>query len=89
MTMLDTIRDMQTRSIEGVRSAQEQIISQNERLAATMLSLSPGWQSPFARYIPSPTDMVEAYFGYLAELHEVNREFATRITAAWDTTEDQ
>lgn len=84
MSMLDSMRDMQTQSIERVRSTQEQIISFNERIAETVLAVTPNMQSPFDRYVPRPSEMVDAYFGYLGQLHEVNKDFATRLAAAWD-----
>lgn len=87
MTMLDSVREMQTRYVEGVKSTQEQLVSYNERIADTVAGAMPDWQSPFSEYLPTPTEMVETYFGYVGDLYEANRDFATRIARAWDRAE--
>lgn len=88
MTMIDTVRDMQTRYIDGVKTAQEQIVSYNERIADTVSGAMPDWQSPLAEYLPKPAELVDSYYTYLGELYEANKEFATRIVTAWERTED-
>ncbi len=88
MTMIDTVRDLQTRSIDGVKSVQEQIVSYNERIADSVSGALPEWQSPFAEYLPKPAELVDTYYGYLGELYEANKEFATRIVQAWERSED-
>ena len=87
MTMLDTVREMQTRYLDGVKTAQEQIVSYNERIADSVSGALPEWQSPFSEYLPKPAELVESYYTYVGELYEANREFATRIVQAWDRSE--
>ena len=87
MTMLDTAREMQTRYLDGVKTAQEQIVSYNERIADSVAGSLPDWQSPFAEYLPTPSEVVETYNTFLGELYEANREFTTRIVQAWARTE--
>jgi hypothetical protein len=88
MTMIETAREMQTRYIDGMKSAQEQIVSYNERIADTVVGAMPSWQSPFSEYLPKPAEMVETYYGFLGELYEANKEFASRIVKAWERSED-
>lgn len=88
MTMIDTVREMQTRYIDGVKTAQEQIVSYNERIADTVSGAMPDWQSPFSEYLPKPAELVDTYYSVVGELYEANKEFATRIVHAWDRTED-
>ncbi len=88
MTMIDTVRDIQTRYIDGVKTAQEQIVSYNERIADTVAGSMPEWQSPFSEYLPKPAELVDSYYAYLGELYEANKEFATRIVTAWERPED-
>ncbi len=85
MTMIDTIRDAQTRQIEQIRVAQEQIVEFNERIADTVTGAMPDVRSPFAAYLPTPTEMVTSYFDFMGELHRANAEFALRMTKAWET----
>jgi hypothetical protein len=87
MTMLDTVREMQARYLEGMKSAQEQLVTYNERIAGTVVASMPDWQSPFSEYLPKPTELVDTYFGYLGDLYEANRDFATQIAKAWDRSE--
>ena len=87
MTMLDSVREMQTRYIESVKTTQEQLVSYNERIADTVSGSLPDWQSPLSEYLPKPTELVETYYGYLGDLYEANRDFATRIAKAWDRPE--
>ncbi len=84
MTMIDTIRDAQTRQIEQIRVAQEQIVEFNERIADTVMGSMPDVRSPFAGYLPTPTEMVTSYFDFMGELHRANAEFALRMTKAWE-----
>lgn len=84
MTMLDTIREAQTRSIEQMRTAQEQIIEFNERIADTVTGALPDFQSPFAAYLPKSTDLISTYFEFLNNLNQANAEFASRMVKAWD-----
>ncbi|MGF1598661.1 MAG: hypothetical protein ACFCVK_17325 [Acidimicrobiales bacterium] len=88
MTMIDSIREMQTRSLDGMKSAQEQLVSYNERMADTVLGAMPDWDSPFSQYLPKPSEMVDAYYTFLGELYEANKEFASRVAAAWEKPED-
>jgi hypothetical protein len=87
MTMLDSIREMQTRSLDQMKTAQEQIVSYNERVADTIIGAMPDWQSPFSEYLPTPSEMVETYFSFLGELHQANFDFANRIAGAWEKPE--
>jgi hypothetical protein len=87
MTMLDSVREMQTRYLDTVKSTQEQLVSYNERIADTVVGALPDWQSPFSEYLPKPTEVVDTYFGYLGDLYEANKDFATRIAKAWDRAE--
>lgn len=84
MTVTDSIREIQTRSLDQMKTAQEQIVSYNERIADTVLSSLPEWQSPLAEYLPSPSEMVKSYYSFLGELHEANFDFATRLATAWE-----
>jgi hypothetical protein len=71
-----------------VKTTQEQIVSYNERIADSVSGTMPDWPSPISAYLPRPTELVDAYYGYLGELYEANREFATRIADAWDRSEE-
>lgn len=88
MTMIDTVREIQTRYIEGIKSAQEQIVSYNERIADTVSGAMPEFQSPLSEYLPKPAELVDSYYTYVGELYEANKEFATRIVTAWERSED-
>lgn len=88
MTMIDTAREMQTRYLDGVKTAQEQIVSYNERIADTVAGALPDWRSPFAEFLPKPAEMVDAYYTFVGELYEANREFTTRIVQAWASDSD-
>ena len=88
MTMLDTMQEAQTRSLEQMRSMQEELAAFNERIADSMLSTLPEMDSPFAEYMPKPTEMVENYFSFLGELHTANKAFASRMASAWERAED-
>ncbi len=87
MTMIDTIREAQNRSLEQIRTTQEQIIEFNERIADTFTSAMPDFQSPFAEYLPKPTELVGTYFDFLNSMQQANAEFASRIVKAWDRAE--
>ncbi|MFV0258231.1 MAG: hypothetical protein ACK5PP_07270 [Acidimicrobiales bacterium] len=84
MTMLDTIREAQTRSIEQIKTAQEQVISYNERIADTIVGAMPAFEAPFGEYLPTPAEVVDAYYSFVGELYAANRDFATRMVTAWD-----
>ncbi len=88
MTMIDTARDIQTRYLDGVKSAQEQIVSYNERIADSIVGSLPEWQSPFSDYLPKPAEVVETYYTFVGEVYEANKEFASRIVQAWERPED-
>lgn len=87
MTMLDNVREFQTRYIDGLKSAQDRVVSYNERIADTVTGALPDMQSPFADYLPKPTEVVDTYYSYLGDLMEANKEFATRMAKAWDKAE--
>lgn len=87
MTMIDTAREMQTRYLEGVKTAQEQIVSYNERIADSIAGTVPA--SPFAEYLPKPAEVVETYYAFVGELYEANKEFATKIVGAWDKADTE
>lgn len=87
MTMLDNVREYRTRYIDGLKSAQDQVVSYNERIADTVTSAMPDVQAPFADRLPKPTEVVDTYFSYLGDLMEANKDFATRMAKAWDKTE--
>lgn len=87
MTMLDTAREMQTRYLDSVKTAQEQIVSYNERIADSVVKSLPEWQSPLAEYLPSPAEVVETYYTFVGEMYEANKEFASQIVKAWERPE--
>lgn len=88
-TVMDSVREMQSRSLDAMKTAQEQMISFNERIADTMIGAMPNQASaPFAQYLPKPTEMVDAYYSYLGELYEANKDFATRVASAWEPSDD-
>lgn len=84
MAVLDSVREMQDRTIEQMKTAQEQFVSMNERVAEAWLSAAPAMSSPFAEYLPKPTEMIDTYFGFLGQVHEANKDCAARIAAAWE-----
>jgi hypothetical protein len=88
MAVMDSVKEAQTRSIEQVKTVQEQVISFNERVADTVLGALPNYQSPFADYLPKPTEFVESYFGFLGQRHEANRDFAARLANIWERAEE-
>ncbi len=88
MTMIDTAKDLQARYLDGVKTAQEQIVSYNERIADSVSGALPEFQAPFSEYLPSPAEVVETYYAFVGEMYEANKEFASRMVAAWERTED-
>jgi len=84
MAVLDSIRDMQDRTLEQMKTAQEQFVSMNERVAEAWLSAVPATSSPFAEYLPKPTEMLDTYFSFWSQVHEANKDCAARIAAAWE-----
>lgn len=84
MAVMDTVKDAQTRSIDTVKTVQEQVISFNERIADTVLGAVPSFEAPFAEYMPKPAEVVENYFSFMQSMHEANREFATRMVGIWN-----
>lgn len=84
MAVLDSVRDMQDRTLEQMKTAQEQFVSMNERVAEAWLSAAPAVSSPFAEYLPKPTEMIDTCFSFLGRLHEANKDCASRIAAAWE-----
>ncbi|MDE0135936.1 MAG: hypothetical protein OXH86_05880 [Acidimicrobiaceae bacterium] len=84
MAVLDSIRDMQDRTLEQMKTAQEQFVSMNERVAEAWLSAVPAASSPFAEYLPKPTEMIDTYFSFWSQVHEANKDCAARIAAAWE-----
>ncbi|MEM9561385.1 MAG: hypothetical protein AAGA93_02130 [Actinomycetota bacterium] len=88
MTMIETAKDLQARYLDGVKTAQEQIVSYNERIADTVSGALPEFQTPLAEYLPSPAEVVETYYAFVGEMYEANKEFASRMVAAWERTED-
>lgn len=87
MTMIDSIREAQTRSLEQIRTAQEQVVEFNERIADTMLGVMPDVQSPFSEYLPKPTEVVSAYYDFVGDLQKANADFAMRMAKAWETND--
>ena len=88
MPVMDNVKEAQTRSIEQMKTVQEQVISFNERIADTVLGAVPSYESPFADYLPKPADVVESYFGFMNEMHQANRDFASRLATIWDRAEE-
>ncbi len=84
MTILDTVKEAQVRSLDTVKSVQEQVASLNERVAETVLETVPSFDAPFAEYLPKPAEVVENYFSFMNMVHEANRDFATRLVAIWN-----
>ena len=82
--MIDSIREIQTRSLEQMKNTQEQIVSYNERIADTVTGTLPSWQLPFAQHLPKPTEIIEAYRSFLGELSDANLDFAGKIAGAWE-----
>ena len=85
--MIETIREAQTRTLEQMRTAHEQVIEFNERIADTVTSALPDFQSPFGEYLPKPTELVNTYFEFLSGVQQANAEFASRLVKAWDRSE--
>ena len=88
MAVMDSVKEAQTRSVDQVKTVQEQVISFNERVADTVLGAMPSYESPFADYLPKPAEMVESYFSFMNEMHEANRDFASRLAGIWDRAEE-
>ncbi len=84
MAVLDSIREVQDRTLEQMKTAQEQFVSMNERVAEAWLAAVPAVAGPFAEYLPKPTEMIDTYFGFLGRVHEANKDCAARIAAAWE-----
>ncbi|MCB0991853.1 MAG: hypothetical protein KDB16_12800 [Acidimicrobiales bacterium] len=84
---METVKDAQTRSIDTVKTVQEQVISFNERIADTVLGAVPSFEAPFGQYLPKPAEVVENYFSFMAMMHEANRDFATRLVGIWNRDE--
>ena len=88
MAVMDTVKEAQDRSLETVKTVQEQVISFNERIADTVLGALPNYQSPFGEYLPKPAEVVDTYYAFVGEVYEANKEFAARIVQAWERPED-
>lgn len=89
MTLIDTFQDVQTRSLEQLKSAQDQFLGYNEQLAGTISEAMPEipeLPGPLAN-LPRPTEIAESYFGFLGELYEANKEFTLRLLAPWDNAD--
>ncbi len=84
MPVLDSVREMQDRTLEQMKTAQEQFVSMNERVAEAWLNAMPAISSPFAEYLPKPTEMIDAYYNFLGQLHEANKDCAARVASAWE-----
>lgn len=89
MTVTDSIREIQTRSIDQMKTRQEQLVSYNDRIADTVTGALPSWQLPFTQYVPKPSEMVEAYFSFLGEIRDANRDFAAKIVTAWENGDNK
>jgi hypothetical protein len=87
MAVIDTIREAQERSIEGITSAQERLAELNEQVAENVLNAVPSFDNPFAEYLPSPSELVDSYFDFVGKLYEANRAFTERLTKAWERPE--
>ena len=87
MAVMDTVKEAQDRSLETVKTVQEQVISFNERIADTVLGSIPNYDSPFGDYFPKPAEVVESYFGFMNQLQEANHEFANRMVEIWNRDE--
>jgi hypothetical protein len=88
MAVIDSVKEAQTRSLEQMKTVQEQVISFNERIADTVLGSMPDFQSPFGEYLPKPTEVVETYFSFMNQMHEANREFASRLANVWERADE-
>ena len=88
MAVMDTVKEAQDRSLETVKTVQEQVISFNERIADTVLGALPNYQSPFGEYLPKPADVVENYFAFMGQMHEANKDFASRVASIWERAEE-
>ncbi|MCP3936424.1 MAG: hypothetical protein GY708_13740 [Actinomycetia bacterium] len=84
MTILDTVKEAQTRSLDTVKSVQDQVASLNERVADSVHETVPSFDAPFAEYLPKPAEVVENYFSFMSMVHEANRDFATRLVGIWN-----
>ncbi|MFT7646269.1 MAG: hypothetical protein ACI8Y4_001003 [Candidatus Poriferisodalaceae bacterium] len=87
MAVMDSVKEAQTRCIDQMKTVQEQVLSFNERIADTVLGAMPNIESPFASYLPKPAEMVENYFAFMGQMHEANKEFASRIASTWERNE--
>ncbi len=89
-TVLSTIQDLQTRSLEQLRSTQEQVLSYNEQLAETVVGAMPSMgdlPTPLAS-LPTPVEMAETYFSFVSDLYEANKDFTLRFLAPWQSADD-
>jgi len=75
--------EMQRQTIEQMKTAQDQIVEMNERVAESMMGMVPEMPAPFAEYMPQPTEMVSNYFDFMGELRTANRAFVESMMAAW------
>lgn len=88
MAVIDSVKEAQTRSLEQIKTVQEQVISFNERVADTVLGAMPDFQSPFGEYLPKPAEVVETYFAFMGQMHEANKDFASRIATIWERADE-
>lgn len=88
MTVLvDTIREARTRSLGQVRSAREHVLAYNERVAGTVVGALPHIDR--SERVPSPTELLDAYFSFVDRVQGSNRTFARRMISAWDRPADE
>ena len=83
--MNEQILDIQSKSIEQMKSLQSQALEMNERVAEAMQRFVPEvpeLPGPFAE-LPTPSELVNNYFEYMTQVSEANREFVQNMMAAW------
>ncbi len=84
-TILSTMQDVQTKSIEQLRSAQEQVLTYNEQLAEQVTDAMPSMPAiPVIENIPGPVEVTENFFGFWNDLFEANKDFTLRLLAPWN-----
>jgi len=88
-TILSTVQDVQSKSIEQLRSAQEQVLSYNEQLATTVVDAMPAVPSiPGVDNMPSPVEVTENLFAFWNDLFEANKEFTLGLLAPWNKADE-
>ncbi len=86
--MNQQVIDMQTKTLEQMKTLQTQALELNERIASSVVAMIPEMPAAAADKLPQPADVIANYFDFVADLQTANREFLRSMMSAWIPTEE-